>query len=126
MTEDVNMMRELTLEDFIAMSKKPRKVLRISVPEMGGETHVRRLTCREMDRLEIANMRDDDNDSIRARSLAIYICNADGIQMFCADIPEHLEFLRNLPRPIADYVLRKAMQVNTSTADDAVEKAVKN
>jgi len=127
---DTTVPKNLTIGEFIAMNRKQRKVAWLDIPEMGGRVYVRRLTCREREQLvrERDRIAAGEDGVLRATWMAAYLCTSDGVPMFSANVPEHMEILSNLPDAIGEMIVLKAMEVNTSRPDDAaaLEAAIKN
>ncbi len=106
--------------DAILSQTSLRKV-KVTIPEWGGEVHVRTMTAGQRDQFE-ATVEKVGTGDIRARLAVLTVCDEDGNLLFRdGDIP----LLSSLSAKAVNRVFSVATKLNGITAED-VEELKKN
>lgn len=118
----------LSAEQIRQAADRPPQIERVSCAALGGEVGVRRLSCAELDRYQLQNVKIDSKGRVqqqgnaRGRLLALVLCGEDGRPLFGED---DARVLGDLPAEWVRPALEKAKEIN-GLGEDAVEDAKGN
>jgi len=103
------------------------KVVKVNVPELGGEVCLCVMTARQKDNydLSINDGKRQNLENICARLVVRCLCDEQGVHLFGDNIAEGERVLGDMPYPVIERLFEKCREIN-GMAESSVEDAAKN